>query len=139
MHYCSKCLNQVRGYTKRVNKEELQPLQADKVHGSSKTAGNFVKLMKAHKGLIFHEDDVPGREMGRVHALCLQMTAKGIIELKMDDETKMGTDKVTRRELSVACPIITCKRVRNGLTYYYESYRMDEMWEGINTYSSSRL
>jgi len=132
-HYCSKCLNVVGGLTKRVNKERLQSLLADKVHGSNKSVGKFVKLMKSNKGLIFHEDDVPGREMGQMHALCLQMIAKGIIQLKIDDKTKMGTDKVTRRDLSVACPIV--KRVRNGLTYCYESYRMDEMWEGINAYS----
>ena len=38
---------------------------------------------------------------------------------------KIGTDKVTRRELSAACPIV--KRATNRLAYYYESYRMDEM------------
>ena len=120
-----------------MNKEGLQSLLADKVHGSSKTIGQFVKLMKAHKGLIFHEDDVPGREMGQVHALCLQMIAKGIIVLKVDDKTKVGTDKTTRRELAATCPIV--KRARNGLTYCYESYRMDEMWEGINVYSLPNL
>ena len=97
----------------------------DKVHGSNTTVGKFVKLMKTNKGLIFHEDDVPGREMGQVHALCLQMIAKGIIELKVNNKTNIGTDEMTRGELSVACPIV--KRVRNGLTYCYESYRMDEM------------
>ena len=92
MHYCSKCLKEVGGIIKRVNKEGLQSMLADKVHGSSKTIGQFVKLMKAHKGVILHEDDVPGREMGQVHALCLQMIAKGIIQLKVDDKTKIGTD-----------------------------------------------
>ena len=70
--------------------------------------------------------------MEQVHALCLQMIAKEIIELKMDDKTKMGTDKVARSKLSAVCPII--KRVRKGLKYCYESYRMDEMWEEINTH-----
>ena len=137
MHYCSKCLMEVGGFTKQVNKGELQSLLADKVHRSSKTIGEFVKLMKAHKGFIIHEDDVPGREMGQVYALCLQMIAKGMIELKVNEKTKVGTDKITRRDLSVSCLIV--KRVRNGLTYCYESYRMDEMWEGISVYSPPSL
>ena len=93
----------------------------------------FVKLMKANKGLIFHQNDVPGREMGQVHALFLQMIAKGIIQLKVDDKTKIGTVKVTRRDLSVACPIVKRMRIRH--THCYENYRMDEMWEGIDAYS----
>ena len=137
MHYCSKCLKEVGGFTKRVNKEGLQSMLADKVHGSSKTIKEFVKIMKAQKGLIFHEGDVPGREMGQVHALCLQMIAKGMIELKVNDKTKVGTDKIARGDLSVSCPIV--KRVRSGLTYCYESYRLDEMWEGINVYSPPSL
>ena len=51
MHYCSKCLKEVGGIIKRVNKEGLQSMLADKVHGSSKTIGQFVKLMKAHNGV----------------------------------------------------------------------------------------
>ena len=61
------------------------------------------------------------------------MIANEMIELKVDDKTKVGTDKITRGDLFVSCPIV--KKVRNGLTYCYESYRLDEMCEGINVYS----
>ena len=42
------------------------------------------------------------------------MIAKGMIELKVDGKTKVGTDKIARRDLSVSCPIV--KRVGNGHT-----------------------
>ena len=37
MHYFSKCLKEVGGFTKRVNMEGLQSMLEDKVPGSSKT------------------------------------------------------------------------------------------------------
>ena len=65
------------------------------------------------------------------------MPVKGNIEMEVDNYTKIGTEKLNRSHLSVVCPIV--KRVRNGLTYCYESYRMDELWEGINVCLQSSL
>ena len=54
------------------------------------------------------------------------MITKGVVELKVDGKTKVGTDKIARGDLSASCSIV--KKVRNGLTYCYASYYMlDEM------------
>ena len=108
-----------------MNKEGLQYLLADKVRGSRKSISKFVKLLKTHKTMIFHKDDVPGRETGQVHAVCSQMPAKRIIAMQVNDHTKIGIDKLNRNHVSVVCPIV--KRVKGRLMYCYKSYRIDEM------------
>ena len=45
-----------------------------------------------------------GADMSQAHAVCLQMVAKGIILMNVTDRTKVGTDKITRKNLAVTCP-----------------------------------
>ena len=61
----------------------------------------FIKLLKNNKQDIFHEDDVPGQFMGPIHALALQLYAKGIIRLAVSDSTKVGTDKLNNKHIVV--------------------------------------
>ena len=39
--------------------------------------------------------------MSQVHAVCLQMIARGIISMNVTDRTKVGTEKITRTDLTV--------------------------------------
>ena len=61
-HYCSKCKGEVDKFTKRVDKEGLQSLLADKVHSKDLLISNFVRIMKKHKTGIFHDEDVPKKK-----------------------------------------------------------------------------
>ena len=53
----------------------------------------FIKVLKVNKIDYFHEDNVPMKLMCPIHALAMQLLAKGIVVLKVSDYTKIGTEK----------------------------------------------
>ena len=46
-HYCYNCKDKVGDFIKRVNKESLQSLFADKVHNKDLAIRDFVKVLTA--------------------------------------------------------------------------------------------
>ena len=80
------------------DKAGLQSLLTTKVLGAvdKLSVTGFMKAMKQARKTIFHGDDVPriGKE-GQVHGVCLQMVARGLTALRVTDNTKIGTDKLT--------------------------------------------
>ena len=92
---------------------------------------SFLKTLKGARQKLCHKDDVPkGKEMGQVHAVCLQMIAKGIISLNVTDRTKVGTDKIEKKHLAVTCP--RAKRNVDGDECWCPGFMVDELWEGLN-------
>ena len=80
---------------------------------------------------MFHKDDVPkGTDMSQVHAACLQVVAKGIISMNVTDRTKVGTDKITRKDVAVTCP--RAKRCVDGDECWCPGFMVDKLWEGLN-------
>jgi len=63
-----------------------------------------MKLLKTNKTTIFHSDHVPKLRTGPFHALALQLMANGIIDLKIQDVTKIGTDKLTAEHVTIILP-----------------------------------
>jgi len=94
--FCSKCNDAVPDFTKRVNKGNLKSLLCEKVDGAKMTSREFIKLLKKEKSAIFHEDDVPGKEMGQIHGLCLQLVSAGIIAFEVTNQ-RLGLKKLQRR------------------------------------------
>merc|ERR1711937_825358 len=97
--------------TKRVHKGGLQSLLTQQVRGTDNlSVRNFVKAMKQSRKSIFHDDDAPptGRE-SKIHAVCLQLFAAGMISFKINDERMLGTEKVCAGDLSVICPNVEVK------------------------------
>lgn len=131
---CSKCRGEVRTFTKRVHKGGLMSLLTQKVHGNPNlTVSNFVKAVKQAIKLIFHQDDAPpnGQE-SQIHAVCLPMVAAGMISFKVKDQTKLGSEKVSKADLSVFCPNMEVKV--GDCMLWVVGYQSDECWEGFNTY-----
>ena len=85
---------------------KLQLLLSTKVLANGKTAhcSDFVKALKVDKDNIFHASDVPKDEMGPIHALVLQLIAKGIVALGISDSTKMGTAKLKDNDVMLYLP-----------------------------------
>ncbi|KAL7546584.1 hypothetical protein ACHAWF_009916 [Thalassiosira exigua] len=81
--YCSFCLGDVPKLTKRVNKDVLVSLLTTDVFKEDKSIEfkELLKRLRKEKDILFHTDDVPKKNMGQLHALCLQLVAKGIVEL----------------------------------------------------------
>ena len=62
------------------------------------SVGGFLKTLKKARKNLFHKDDVPkGSSMSQMHAVCLQIVARGIISTNVTDHTKVGTEKLPGR------------------------------------------
>ena len=127
--YCSHCLGDVPHFTKRVSKHGVVSFLTVKVFSAAKnpTCAQFMKAMKGNKQLLFHADDVPkGTKMGQIHALALQLLANGIIGLVVEDQTKIGTDKLNQDHTGV-----TLLNAKNGHVML-PAYFVDSCWKGMN-------
>ena len=95
--HCSKCAGEIADATGRIKKVCWQSVLTKTING---TAGgvdvaSFLKTLKGARQKLFHKNDMPrGRDTSQVHAVCLQMIAKGIITLNVTDRTKVGTEKL---------------------------------------------
>ena len=78
----------------------------------------FKKMINVNKDDIYHADDSPGKMMAPIHALIMQLLAKGIIELKVYDTTKVGTDGLTDSHVMIS------------LT---SDFVLSDNWDGLNT------
>ena len=60
-------------------------------NGASPQYDFFLKTIKESKALIFEPNEVPNtnKVVGPIHALCLQLLANGIIDLKIADDAKI--------------------------------------------------
>ena len=107
-------------------------LLVQRVHGSDKdvTLRDLVRSTKESRKTLFHRDDVPSQGVGQIHALCLQLIAAGIISLAVTDRSRIGTDKMSSKVVAVTCPNV--KRAKDGNTYCYPGYMVDDLWEGFN-------
>ena len=68
----------------------------------------FIKVLKVNQTAYFHEDDVPIKLMSPIHTLDMQLLAKGIIELKVSDHTKVGTKGLNNEDIIVALTLDSC-------------------------------
>ena len=114
-----------------MNKEELISLLTTQVFGDERSIENkeLVKRLKLHKDSLFHQDDVPKERMGQLHALGLQLIAKGIVQLVPKDSSKIGTDKFSDGDVYL--------RLGNGVNERgrrMPSYLINSNWEGLNMY-----
>ena len=117
MHYC------LFGSTKYLIKKVCwQSVLTESVSGVTEMVGvaSFLKTLKKEKKQLFHRDD----------AVCLQMVAKGIISMNVTDRTKVGTDKITRKDVAVTCP--RAKRCVDGDECWCPGFMADELWEELN-------
>jgi hypothetical protein len=135
VHFCSCCLGEIQHFTKRIDKTGLVSLMSTKLHASNGElfVSDFVKIMKSNKELIFHRDDIPKQQqMSQLYTIALQMIATGMIEFVVTDKTKVGTEAMTKANISIKTTVTSIER--DGKTYATPTYMVNEQWEGINTY-----
>jgi len=72
----------------------------------------FIKMLKENKESIFHPEDMPTKLVGPIHALSLQLLSRGIIELTVSDETKIGTMALNSKLAMITLP----NAEHNGVT-----------------------
>ena len=52
------------------------------------------KMLKVHKEEYFLTGDVSGTAMSPIHGLIFQLSAKGVVEIRVSDKAKVGRDKL---------------------------------------------
>ena len=92
--------------------------------GCTRTTGALIKSIKSKKDEIYHVDDVPNKMMGPIHALCLQLVAKSIIELAIADDKRNLIGKTDLSPLNVIVRLVI-----NGND---PAVMNDTAWEDIN-------
>ena len=83
--------------------------------------------MKDKKKSIFAEGHVPDKLMGPIHALALQMFARGIINIVVTKNDKVGTNKLQNEHFAV---IMTFREDNKGALV--PSYTIPSIWKGFN-------
>ena len=83
-HYCSFCLGHVGNCTDPFHRVKLVSFLSTFVSGSGDRPKfrAFIKALKAKKKDTFQVGHVPNKFMGPIHALVLQLVAKGIIGIE---------------------------------------------------------
>ncbi len=63
----------------------------------------FIKFIKGVKNDIFEPGEVPGNVDGTIHALCLQLVANGIVDMKISDAGRslIGTNQLEAKHVVV--------------------------------------
>ena len=129
--YCSFCIGNSAQHTGRFSKQSIVRLLSGAFNGSTITPDGIISIVKSNKTTIFHDDDIPTSHVGPIHALCLQLLAKGIIKLAIADEyTKhIGSFGLMQKHVVVRLGeeidnsgilglVLLSDGVWNGLTYY---------------------
>ncbi|KAL7548847.1 hypothetical protein ACHAWF_015173 [Thalassiosira exigua] len=123
--YCSFCTGGHGHLTGVFRKQELIAALYGKCFASKLPKyDEFIKQIKKSKNEIFEPNDVPNKLMGPIHALCLQLLAKGIVDLGVSDEGKafIGTDKLEAKHIVV----------KGGVTKTGQpAFMDDDNWTGL--------
>ena len=127
--FCSYWEGDMATFTGKFYKVKLKSPLTTTIYDSTNKPhySTIKKAIKDKKNIIFHKKDVPGTKTGPIHALMLQLVARGIIEMAVSDKTKIGTDNISIKHLVLTLPITT-----NGDGDATLTYTMDEAWEGLN-------
>ena len=88
---------------------------------------SFIKSIKENKTFIFHENHVPNKQMGPIHALVLQLLAKGIISVGVSDVSKIGSDKLNATHIVITLPNAIDSE---GITM--PAHMIEDLWDGLN-------
>jgi hypothetical protein len=90
---CTYCTGVCKLFTGRINRDKLTRLLITFFTRGQRPPADLMKFIKAKMNEIFHRRDT-WSSMGPTHALCMQLTANGIIELSIAEDKKheIGTD-----------------------------------------------
>ena len=126
--YCSACNGEVEEFTGLFYRRKLRTLLTKHVLSSKvpMTCGVFIKLLKEKKKDYFHKKGIPGKQMGPIHALALQMVANKIIEVYVPPQhsSKVSTTGLLDKHL--------CVRLTNGIVPSEDGSYESDGSEGVN-------
>ena len=122
--YCSYCTNGYKHMTGVFRKKELiQQLSGVFLNGRSPVFKELIPFLKSVKGEIFEPGEVADSDVAPLHALALQLVAKGIIDFDVKDDSRryIGTNKLVYNMVT-----IKLGANKDGLICY-----QDQSWSGL--------
>mmetsp|Transcript_15257 Transcript_15257/g.32285 ORF Transcript_15257/g.32285 Transcript_15257/m.32285 type:complete len:390 (+) Transcript_15257:1064-2233(+) len=129
--FCSYCKGDIESLTGLFSRKLLISVLTTEVfeNGKPPLFKYFMKKLKEHKEAFFHVDHVPNLKMRSLHALCLQLIAKGIVQLDTLEAPKIGTDKFGVKDVVV---FLGNGVDDDGVTM--PAYSIRSKWKGLTTY-----
>jgi hypothetical protein len=121
--FCSRCKMDTKSCTGRIHHDKLSCLLIMFATGSMQMTGALIKFIKSNKDQIYHKNDDPNKMMGPVHALCLKLVVKRIIELAISDDKRNLIGKTDLSPLNII--------VRLGIDGNDPAVLNDTAWEGL--------
>ena len=123
---CSFCNGEHAKRTGKVNKQALTSILIVNMQQQTHYT-KFVKQIKEKKDIVYDKDSIPG-DAAPIHALCLQLLAKGIVKLNIENKSLIGTSNLEAKHIDVS---LSTENV-NG--YPSLAILNNKNWEGINFY-----
>ena len=119
-------------FTNKFHVHKLQTFLTKNIqqqHATNLTPSKFIQTLKKNKHNIFHEDDMPGSNVGPIHGLALQLYARGIIGIEVADRTKIGTKHLHGKHLRITLPA----KDFGEEVGFMPAYTILESYHGLNT------
>lgn len=123
--YCCVCTGEHKELTGKLQKEALVNVVVMAITSTPSPDHNqFLAAIKDNKDKIWAKGEFPGTVVAPMHAVCLQLWTKGIIDLFVpsDFTSFVGTDKLLGKHVR-----IRSGRTKNKPIAAYD----DSCWEGI--------
>jgi len=102
---CAYCTNEYSGFTEQFSRDGLVRVLLSFVFADGPPSlKDFIKRMSENVLMIYSEDDkvmLKRLSAGNIHALGLQLVAARIVEIHVNNEKLIGTDKSTKNNLVV--------------------------------------
>jgi hypothetical protein len=128
---CSACLNETKQFTGAFFRKQVIDVLSRTFFGKVGVAPDALKnALKLAKSRIFHPGHVPGTNTSQIHALLLQLVARNIITISVNDSTMVGTDALAKKHVTIQLAI----GEENGIAS--PAYIIEDMWHGM-TYDDS--
>jgi len=125
---CSFCTGIHKELTGEFNKRKLVGLLTTEFfNGVAPKHDKFTKFVKDKRNDIFEEGQAPGKLVGPIHALCLQLIAKGLVELDINTSEKkyVGTDKLQSNHVVIRAGVTNIAGYKEMAMYN------DSLWSGL--------
>ena len=83
-----------------MNRQALRNILIVEIQ-QQQTYSVLVKRIKDRKDIVFHKDNIPA-DAAPIHALCLQLLAKGIVKLNIENKSLIGTDNLEAKNVKIS-------------------------------------
>ena len=124
---CSMCLGETINFTGKVSRTHIQSVITTLMMTNSNVTIQILKdaIWDARDRIFIQQSQM--KRKSPIHALCLQLFAKGIIKFCVNNTSKIGTESIRDKDVSIYLAIGTDAA---GLTM--PACIINEYWNGIN-------